>query len=163
MWWKHCIFYHKTLWIATNRFVQSLSFWSPTQKIFLSWNIGSIIPLVFITYLALIHNYNTIKYICFISPQQHACMPSRGSKQLPWWARILAKCYFYVHCLLLIIAKNYEPWQLLEDDKNYQPNWGKVIIYIFLLEISFTLISLLTYVEREQLYKKCWCFIELIS
>jgi hypothetical protein len=44
---------------------------------FLSWNIGSIIPLVFITYIALVHNYNIIKYICFISPRRRAGMPSR--------------------------------------------------------------------------------------
>ena len=77
MWWKHCIFSHKTLWIATNYFVQSLSFLSPTQHFFPSWNIGSIILLVSITYLALVHNYNTIKYIYFISPRQRAGMPSR--------------------------------------------------------------------------------------
>ena len=46
--------------IATNYFVQSLSFLSPTQLFF-------IIHLVSITYLALIYNYNTIKYIYFIS------------------------------------------------------------------------------------------------
>jgi len=45
-----------------------------TTFFFPSWNIGSIIPLVSITYLALIHNYNTIKYICFISPRQRAGM-----------------------------------------------------------------------------------------
>jgi hypothetical protein len=43
---------------------------------FPSWNIGLIIPLVSITYLALIYNYNTIKYICFISPRQCGDMPS---------------------------------------------------------------------------------------
>jgi hypothetical protein len=37
-------------------------FWSPTQLFFPSWNICSIIPLVSITYLALVHNYNTIKW-----------------------------------------------------------------------------------------------------
>jgi hypothetical protein len=50
-------------------------FWSPTQLFFFpSWNIDFIIPLVSITYLALIHNYNTIKYIYFISPRQRAGM-----------------------------------------------------------------------------------------
>jgi hypothetical protein len=49
-------------------------FWSPTQLFFSSWNTGSIIPLVSITYLALVHNYNTIKYICFINPRQRADM-----------------------------------------------------------------------------------------
>jgi len=39
---------------------------------FPSWNIGSIIPLMFITYLALIYNFNIIKYIYFINLQQHA-------------------------------------------------------------------------------------------
>jgi hypothetical protein len=77
MWWKHCIFPHKTLWIATNHFVQSLSFLSSTQLFFPSWNIGFIILLVSISYLVLIHNYNNIKYICFISPRQRAGMPSR--------------------------------------------------------------------------------------
>ena len=43
---------------------------------FPSWNIGLIIPLVSITYLALVYNYNTIKYICFISPRQCGDMPS---------------------------------------------------------------------------------------
>ena len=33
----------------------------------------------FITHLVLVHNYNTIKYICFISPRQRAGMPSRKS------------------------------------------------------------------------------------
>jgi hypothetical protein len=49
---------------------------SPTQLFFSSWNIGSIIRLVSITFLALVHNYNTIKYICFISSRQRASMPS---------------------------------------------------------------------------------------
>jgi uncharacterized membrane protein len=44
---------------------------------FLSWNICSIIPLISITYLALVHNYNIIKCICFINPRQHAGMSSR--------------------------------------------------------------------------------------
>jgi len=39
---------------------------------FPSWNICSIIPLISITYLALVHNYNTIKCIYFISPRQRA-------------------------------------------------------------------------------------------
>jgi len=39
---------------------------------FPSWNICSIIPLIFITYLALVHNYNTIKCICFINPRRRA-------------------------------------------------------------------------------------------
>jgi hypothetical protein len=43
---------------------------------FPSWNIDSIIPSVFITYLALIHNYKIIKHICFISLRQRASMPS---------------------------------------------------------------------------------------
>ena len=34
-------------------------------------------PLISITDLALIHNYNTIKCICFISQQQRAGMSSR--------------------------------------------------------------------------------------
>jgi hypothetical protein len=53
MWWKYCIFPHKTQWSATNYFIQSLNFWSPTQLFFPSWNIGFIIPLVYITYLVL--------------------------------------------------------------------------------------------------------------
>jgi len=73
MWRKHCIFPSKTLWIATNHFVQSLSF-DHQHNFFPSWNIGSIIPLISITYLMLVHNYNTIKYICFISPRQRAGM-----------------------------------------------------------------------------------------
>jgi len=77
MWRKHCIFPHKTLQITTNHFIQSLSFGSPTQLFFSSWNICSTIPLISITYLALIHNYNTIKYICFISSRQRADMLSR--------------------------------------------------------------------------------------
>jgi hypothetical protein len=79
---KHYIFPHKTLWIATNHFLQSLSFWSPTQFLFPLWNIGSIIPLIFIIYLALVHNYNTIKYICFINPRQRPSMPSRNNIKL---------------------------------------------------------------------------------
>ena len=47
-----------------------------TTFFFPSLNIGSIIPLVSITYLPLIHNYNTIKYICFISSRQRAGMSS---------------------------------------------------------------------------------------
>jgi hypothetical protein len=43
-------------------------FLSPTHFFFLSWNISSIISLVFIIYLVLIHNYNKIKYIYFIKP-----------------------------------------------------------------------------------------------
>jgi hypothetical protein len=39
----------------------------------------SIIHLVSITYLALVHNYNTIKYICFINSQQHVNIPSENS------------------------------------------------------------------------------------
>ena len=35
------------------------------------------IPLVYITYLALVHNYNTIKCICFISPRQRTNISSR--------------------------------------------------------------------------------------
>jgi hypothetical protein len=72
MWRKHCIFPPKTLWIATNHFVQSLSFDHQHNFFFPSWNIGFIIPLVSITYVALVHNYYTIKYICFISPRQRA-------------------------------------------------------------------------------------------
>ena len=74
MWRKHCIFPPKTLWIATNHFVQSLSFDHQHNFFFSSWNTGSIIPLVSITYLALVHSYNTIKYICFINPRQRADM-----------------------------------------------------------------------------------------
>jgi len=44
---------------------------------FSSWNICSIIPLIFITYLALVHNYNTIKCICFINSRQRAGKSSR--------------------------------------------------------------------------------------
>jgi len=68
----------KTLYLSSQNTVDcyksfcSISkFWSPTQLFFLSWNIGSIIPLVSITYLALLH---TIKYIYFISPRQSASM-----------------------------------------------------------------------------------------
>jgi hypothetical protein len=71
MWRKHCIFPLKTLWITTNHFVQSLSFDYQHNFFFPSWNIGSIILLVSITYLALVYNYNTIKYICFINPWPH--------------------------------------------------------------------------------------------
>jgi hypothetical protein len=74
MWRKHYIFPPKTRWIATNHFVQSLSFDHQHNFFFPSWNIDFIIPLVSITYLALIHNYNTIKYICFISLRQRAGM-----------------------------------------------------------------------------------------
>ena len=48
-----------------------------TTFFFSSWNICSIIPLISITYLALVHNYNTIKYICFISPRQRVGKSSR--------------------------------------------------------------------------------------
>ena len=51
-------------------FCSVFKFWSSTQIFFPSWNISPIISLVFITYLALVHNYNTIKYIYFISPRQ---------------------------------------------------------------------------------------------
>ena len=71
----------KTLYLSSQNtvdcyksFCSVFKFWSPTQFFFLSWNNGSIIPLVSINYLALVHNYNSIKYICFISPQQHADM-----------------------------------------------------------------------------------------
>ena len=54
-------------------------------------NIGSIILLVSITYLVLVHNYNNIKYICFISPRQCAAMPSRilykRPNSQPTWVR----------------------------------------------------------------------------
>jgi len=80
---------------------------------------------------------NSWKMIRTINPIEVSIFGQRKSKKSQVsnmvWARILAKCYFCVHCLLLIIAKNYEPWQLLEDDKNYQPNWGKVI-YIYIGE-----------------------------
>jgi hypothetical protein len=52
-------------------FCSIFKFWSPTQLFFPSWNISSIISLVSIIYLALIYNYNTIKYIYFINPRQH--------------------------------------------------------------------------------------------
>jgi len=45
---------------------------------FSSWNICSIIFLISITYLVLVHNYNAIKCICFISPRQRAGMSSRS-------------------------------------------------------------------------------------
>jgi len=90
MWQKHCIFPHKTLWIATNHFVQSLSFFlSSTQLFFPSWNISSIIHLVSITYLVLVHNYNTIKYICFIRPHQRAGMLSFVSNKTNWEIHML--------------------------------------------------------------------------
>jgi len=72
MWRKHCIFPHKTLYIATNHFIQFLSFWSSTQFFFPSWNICFIIPLISITYPVLVHNYNTTKYIYFINSRQRA-------------------------------------------------------------------------------------------
>jgi hypothetical protein len=74
MWRKHFIFPPKTLWIATNYFVQSLSFDHQHNFFFPSWNVGFIIPLISITYLELVHNYNIIKYICFINPWQRADM-----------------------------------------------------------------------------------------
>jgi hypothetical protein len=80
MWQKHCIFPPKTLWIDTNHFVQSLSFDHQTQFFFPSWNIDSIIPLVSITYLVLVLNFNTIKYICFISSWHRAGMHCVGVK-----------------------------------------------------------------------------------
>jgi hypothetical protein len=80
MWQKHCIFPPKTLWIATNHFCSVSKFWSPIQLFFSSWNIGSIIPLVSITYLVLVYNYNTIKYICFISLRQRADIDLVGYK-----------------------------------------------------------------------------------
>jgi len=42
-----------------------------------SWNICSIIPLISIIYLTLVHNYNTIKCIYFISPWQRTGKLSR--------------------------------------------------------------------------------------
>jgi hypothetical protein len=51
---------------------------------FLSWNIF-IIPLISITYRALIHNYNTIKCIYFISPCQHVGMSSSLKKSKSIW------------------------------------------------------------------------------
>ena len=113
MWGKHCIFPYKTLWIATNHFVQSLSFWSPTQLP--SWNIGSIIPLVSITYLVLIYNYNNIKYICFINPWQcarchlvcvckdtHVCCVFLSINSLPWEGSSL---FFFFSFLMDFLEK----------------------------------------------------------
>ena len=48
-----------------------------TTFFFSLWNICSIISLISITYLVLVHNYDTIKCICFISPRQRAGMSSR--------------------------------------------------------------------------------------
>ena len=54
---------------------------------FSSWNIGSIIPLVSITYLLLVYNYNTIRYIYFINSRQCAGMPSRLQRKHVWYLR----------------------------------------------------------------------------
>jgi hypothetical protein len=67
-------------------------FWSPTQLFFPLWNISSIIPLVSITYLVLVYNYNTIKYICFINSQK-----ARGNI-----SRIRLLPISIVACLLLV-------------------------------------------------------------
>jgi hypothetical protein len=74
---------------------------------FPSWNICSIIPLVSITYLALVHNYNTIKCICFISPRQCTGMSSRL-----WYCRFVllffSTCLFKLsHCCSGVIIYNF--------------------------------------------------------
>jgi len=75
---------------------QFLSFRSPTQLFFPSWNICSIIPLISIIYLALVHNYNTIKYICFINPRQRVGISSRNNLKDMGKVVWLFFCFFYM-------------------------------------------------------------------
>jgi len=74
----------KALYLSSQNIVDCYKSFCSVSKFFItntiffpSWNICSIIPLISITYLALVHNYNTIKCICFISPRQRAGIWSR--------------------------------------------------------------------------------------
>jgi hypothetical protein len=76
----------KTLYLSSQNTIDCYKLFCSISKFlitsttfFLSWNI-SIIPLISITYRVLVHNYNTIKYICFISPCQHVGMWSSLKK-----------------------------------------------------------------------------------
>jgi hypothetical protein len=64
----------KTLYLSSQNtvnyyklFCSVSKFWITNTTFFSSWNICFIVPLISITDLALIHNYNTIKCICFIN------------------------------------------------------------------------------------------------
>ena len=90
-----CLFSQNTVDCYKSFCSVSKFFLSPTQLFFTLWNIGSIIHLVSITYLALIHNYNTIKYIFFINPWQRADisshLPCKWPHQPQNWSLLLYK------------------------------------------------------------------------
>ena len=87
-------------------------FWIANTTFFSSWNICSIIPLIAITYLALVHNYNTIKCICFINLRQRAGMSSR--------------IYIYILCVCVCVCvceREREREREREMAQNYPRGW----------------------------------------
>jgi len=74
----------KALYLSSQNTVDCYKLFCSTSEFFItnitffpSWNICFIIPLISITYLALVHNYNTTKCICFISLRQRTRKSSR--------------------------------------------------------------------------------------